>query len=278
MHLMGFALAAALAEPRSSGIMSGRRRDAQTSRPRKGLTRNDFLIMFPKVLLGCPTSEHKEYCLKEFVEGIRSLTYPNVDILLVDNSKDDSYYNKIKSLGLPVFKSPYFEKARDRIILARNILKEKVLKCNYDYFFSLEQDVIPPKDIIERLLSHNKKIVTGVYFMFRPEFGFGNKVLTPLLFTDEGNKEESRYMRFDEVEDDKLIKVRGSGLGCILINREVLETIEFRYDHKNAAFDDMWFCEDARKQGFEVFCDTSLKCKHMIMNKTQKDLWENIVK
>lgn len=36
---------------------------------------------------GCPTSSHKKYCLKEYVEAIRALTYDNFDILLGDTSK-----------------------------------------------------------------------------------------------------------------------------------------------------------------------------------------------
>ena len=117
-----------------------------------------------KILVGCPTSFHKEYCFNKYLKGIKSLTYQNHDILLVENSKDDKYINKIKKF-LPVIKGPYFESALDRIITSRNILKEKVLEGNYDYFLSLEQDVIPPKDIIERLLKHNKKVITGIYFV-----------------------------------------------------------------------------------------------------------------
>jgi len=41
----------------------------------------------PKILLGCPTSDYKEYCLKEYVKSVKTLDYPCYDILLVDNSK-----------------------------------------------------------------------------------------------------------------------------------------------------------------------------------------------
>jgi len=99
--------------------------------------------MKARVLVGCPTSEHKEYCLKEYANLLRSLTYDNFDVLLVDNSKDDRYYNKIKSLGIPVIKDKYLEGAKNRIVHSRNILRERVLNGGYDYFFSLEQDVIP---------------------------------------------------------------------------------------------------------------------------------------
>ena len=37
----------------------------------------------PKVLVGCPTSFHKDYCLKEYVVGLNKLTYKNKDILLI---------------------------------------------------------------------------------------------------------------------------------------------------------------------------------------------------
>jgi len=119
----------------------------------------------PRILVGCPTSFHKEYCLKEYAESIKNLTYKNFDVLLVDNSKDNGVYiEKIKELGLNAIKGLYFEGAMDRIVASRNILAQKTIKEDYDYFLSLEQDVIPPKDIIEQMLKSEKKIITGVYF------------------------------------------------------------------------------------------------------------------
>ena len=119
---------------------------------------------FPKVLVGCPTSNYKEYCLKEYAEAVKSLTYPNYNILLIDNSKDDIYLKKINGIGLPAKKGPWFEGALKRIITSRNILREEILEKGYDYLLSLEQDVISPKDIIERLLRHKKQVISAIYF------------------------------------------------------------------------------------------------------------------
>ena len=118
--------------------------------------------MNPKVLLGCPTSFHKEYALKEYAEAVKTLDYDNYDILLVDNSPDDIYLNKIKNLGLNVIKGEYFESAIKRIIESRNLLRKYSLDHNYDYFFSLEQDVLPNKDALSKLAMHNKEIVSGI--------------------------------------------------------------------------------------------------------------------
>ncbi len=221
-----------------------------------------------KILVGCPTSNHKFYCLKDYVKAVKNLNYKTYDILLVDNSKTNAYLSLIKK-DLPVIKGHYLENARDRIIESRNILRKKVLDEDYDYFLSLEQDVLPPRDVIERLLNYNKDIVTGVYFARDPD---GN--LTPLLYkyTD---KENVRNLTFDEVKNPNLIGVDACGLGCVLISRKVLEKIKFRYNKEDNAFDDIWFSIDAKKNGFNIFCDTSVKCKHMIRGRWS---WKDIKK
>jgi len=218
-------------------------------------------MLKPKVLVGCPTSNHKEYCLKQYAEAVKNLTYPNYDILLVDNSENDEYLKKIKKEGLPATKGPYFEGARDRIITSRNILREKTIE-SYDYLLSLEQDVIPPKDIIEKLMRHGKEIVTGVYFAnnVMPD---GTTALIPLVYklTDEKTL-SMKPLSEDEVFKDQLMQVVSCGLGCVLINKKVLEKIKFKYE-KNT-FDDRWFCIDAYKLKIPIYVDTSVRCKHLI--------------
>jgi GT2 family glycosyltransferase len=227
--------------------------------------------MLPKVLVGCPTSSHKEYCLKQYVKAVRSLTYSNYDILLVDNTKDDYYINKIKELKIPVIKGPYFENARDRIVSSRNILRREVLNKNYDYLLSLEQDIIPPPDIIQRLLTHGKKIISGVYFSYQTNNNI--TLLVPLLWKRVA-KDEVRFMLEEEIIEPQLIEVGACGLGCILISKDILKKVKFRFNKKDKGFDDMWFCYDSFKKSFRIFADTSVKCKHLIKNWS----WDGIKK
>ncbi|MDD5649904.1 MAG: hypothetical protein PHF86_05705 [Candidatus Nanoarchaeia archaeon] len=221
--------------------------------------------MNPKVLVGCPTSFHKKYALKEYVQAIKSLTYDNYDILIVENSENNDYFDEIKK-ELPCMKDKWFENARERIVHSRNILRELTLK-EYDYFLSLEQDVIPPKDIIERLLEHNKKVISALYFKTDP-----NGTLSPLLWIKDDVGIRKAYL--DEVEDDKLIEANAVGIGCILIHKDVLKEIKFRYDKEKEGFDDVFFCDDVINKGFKIFCDTSIKCKHLIKGMD----WDSIKK
>ena len=91
-----------------------------------------------KILIGCPTSDYKSYCLNEYIEGLKNLTF-KADFIIVDNSKTDEYITKIKELiedikNFKVIKdTEWFEGAKDRIIHSRNLIREMALKENYDY-------------------------------------------------------------------------------------------------------------------------------------------------
>ncbi|MFH1649069.1 MAG: hypothetical protein ABIA93_00790 [Candidatus Woesearchaeota archaeon] len=216
--------------------------------------------MHPKILVGCPTYEGKSYCLDPFSQGVRKLAYPNMDILLVDNSKKDDYARAITAAGLPVTKIPWHESAQERIVQSRNLLREKVLEGGYDFFFSLEQDVIPEPDTIKKLLSHQKKVVTGV--VVGAQMVDGKPTLVPLVYSQpKGNNEEDAlwYLPSTEINKPQLIQVKAAALGCMLIHRSVLEEIKFRY---NKGFDDMMFSKDCLLHGINMWCDTTVQPKH----------------
>lgn len=221
-----------------------------------------------KILIGCPTSDYKSYCLNEYIEGLKNITF-KADFIIVDNSKTDDYINKIKELtknlkNFKVIKDPeWFEGAKDRIINSRNLIREVALKENYDYFLSLEQDVIPPNDVVERLLKHKKDIISGVVFC---DLIINNQLTyKPMLWIkagkDQNGKELMRYLEPYEVEEENLMELRSTSLSCLLLSKKILEKIKFRY---TTGFDDVELCNDAIGLGFKIYVDTSIKCKHLI--------------
>jgi GT2 family glycosyltransferase len=225
-----------------------------------------------KVLVGGPVSDMHEYCFDDLVKSRKSLTYKNHDLLFVDNSQTDRFYKRIKEAGLPVQRIEYKDKARDRMIECRNILREHTLKNGYDYFLNLDQDIMPPDNIIERLLAHNEKIVTAIYF--NPlSLPTGEIKLRPVIGFIEGKK-----LRFLKPEDMNkgLREVDVCGSGCIMMHREVLEKLEFRYDKGSAGFDDVMFVHDAKKNGYKVYVDTSLVVKHLVGSRPW--VWKDLLK
>ncbi len=234
----------------------------------------------PKVLVGCPTADAYAYCLEEYAARVKELTYPNYDVLIADNSKEDQYEKQLQASGLPVIRTPHLPDVRERVIHARNMIREVLLKNKYDYFLSLEQDVIPPQDVIERLLSHKKPVVSGVYYK---EFVITYKVkdkpikttkqIMPLICTLLPGMEHSDRAHLctpKEVDGDKFFRIRGAGLGCIIIHRSILEHIPFRSDADRGTFDDLCFSNDLYKKSIPMYVDTSVKCKHLIRKKYDK--------
>lgn len=220
--------------------------------------------MNPKVLIGCPTCDLYEYSLQRYVDAVKEIDYDNFDLVLVDNSKNSDYVKKIEKLGIKVIKGPYYENVKQRIVDSRNLLSEYAIQHDYDYFLSLEQDVLPPKNVIQQLLSRDEYIVSGVYFAYN--INNGVRLLTPLLWKGVG-KNEVMYLSEDEVFDDRFFSVAACGLGCVLIKIEVLKFIKFRYEDSEPCFDDMFFCLDASTKGYSIYADTSIKCVHLINEK-----------
>ncbi|MBS3151229.1 glycosyltransferase family 2 protein [Candidatus Woesearchaeota archaeon] len=234
-----------------------------------------------KILVGSPVNEMYEYCIKEYTDAITSLSYKNYDILLVDNSKTDAFYKKLKSMKIKVIRGKYFEEPRDRMIDGRNILREKAINENYDFFMNIDQDVIPPRDIIERFLQHKKRVITGIYFNYRKftPRKLGSKEgeryggLFPTVWRFTNKKDVIRQLREDELTG-QLVQIASSGSGCLFIHNSVLKKINFHYSKDNDkpeknyfVFDDAYFCKDLMELKIPVYADTSMICRHLIKEK-----------
>ncbi|AJF59528.1 MAG: hypothetical protein QT03_C0001G0013 [archaeon GW2011_AR10] len=233
----------------------------------------DFAWVSQKVLVGCPTSEKKEYCLEKFVEGLKGLTYKNFDVCLEDNSKGKEYYKKLLGIAQQWNKEKFpskfeviysgltSEKARKRVVNGRNKLRKKLLGEGYDYFFSLEQDVVAPANAIEKLLSDDKKIVSAVYLNLMQDKRVN---VVAYRFDSEEHKRKGLISPLGllNILPSQVMEVAATGVGAMLIHRSVLEKISFRYEPKEKAYDDIYFARDARNAGYKIFLDSSLFCQH----------------
>jgi glycosyltransferase involved in cell wall biosynthesis len=215
--------------------------------------------MKPKVLVGCPVYSGKDYIIDRFINRIKELTYENYDILLVDNSETNDFAKKIKSLGINVVKIKYDPNSKKRLVSSRNYLREYALKNGYEYFFNLECDLIPPKDVIEQLMSHNKEVVSGWYYIgskdnVRPCLA-REWTLVDMQFTYKENI-------IEDLGENRLMKVFLGSFGCSLIHRSVLEKIKFRTYPTLSHHDDTWFYFDCEKNKIGVYVDTDILIPH----------------
>lgn len=225
--------------------------------------------IYPKVLVGGPVSDHHDYCYEEFVKSVKNLSYPNFDVFFVDNSKDNKFYEKIKKDFPNTGRIPYNENVKIRLAYSRELARKKVLEEGYDYLFCLDQDVVPPKDIIQKLMEHGKYIITGIYYnnyvKLNPNTNeYENRKLPVAWVKSLKDKNKLVTIRKDVIESGELIKIDSCGTGCILIHREILEKIKFRWEDDKEGVDDVFFCIDALNLGYEIYADTSVVCEHLV--------------
>ena len=218
-----------------------------------------------KVLVAAPICEWYEYCFPEFSKALRSLTYPKKGYFFVDNSVGMRFYQRVLAEGFKAEKSEHLHRIRDMVTRDHNRIRQKVLDDGYDYLLILDQDVIPPADVIERLMAHDKDVVSAMYFGHH-DIGQGQVQAMPFAWVFSGEHKDwnnTGYLLDSEVWTDQLLKIAFSGMGCILIKRAVLEKISFRYSLEMDAWDDRWLGVDVWDNGFEFYLDTSVKCQHL---------------
>lgn len=107
-----------------------------------------------KILVACPNNEVKEYAFQRWIDNVKSLTYPDYDILVVDNSPTEDFINKYKeqvpmeridTAGIEDLMICRINRSMERI-------RERFLVGDYQWWMNIESDVIPQTDVIEVLL------------------------------------------------------------------------------------------------------------------------------
>lgn len=227
-----------------------------------------------KILIGTIFSDVKDYVIRDWYKNVCSFTYPGFDVCAVDNSKDKKYHKKIGNYFqthssksnvqlCTVLHTPRMHR-RSEVFMAfsANYLRKFFLDNNYDVLIYLESDIIPKPDIIERLLSYNKHMVSALYFT-----GPKIKSLPMMLdvdFYSDGPKMKIRsYLQgFYEIGELEIPKeLPSAGLGCVLMYRETVQQVPFRPDETFTHHHDSTFAQDLWQKGIPNFY-VPIMCDH----------------
>ena len=152
----------------------------------------------------------------------------------------------------------YFE----RICSSRNICLETAKKLNAPAVLWLDTDTIPLiKDPIERLLSHNVDIVSGLY-MYK-------KTIVPVVINPETKKNFTFEEMRPAVETNKLLEAYGFGFGCVLVRSDLFS---YKFSHTADLGEDLHFCEQLRKDNIKLHFDPLVVCNHLTEEDAEKIL------
>ena len=149
-----------------------------------------------------------------------------------------------------VHDSPYIHYNRERLV-------QRAIDGGYSHIFFIDNDLYFEKDSLERLLSHDKDIIGA-------DYNYKKLPIEGILKTENLEGEI-----IDEMVGD-LRKCAGLGTGFLLIKLSVFEKLDhpwffFEADGHGGLRqgEDMWFCNKARKAGFDIWCDTKIKLFHL---------------
>jgi uncharacterized membrane protein len=142
------------------------------------------------------------------------------------------------------------------ITIARRNLVDIFLKSDFTHMFWVDSDMKFPIDAPMRLLARDKPIVGANYRRRR----FPNPTFTGMSGTNGAFKE---FQTTDNSPAMELIDVLPHGL--VMCKREVYEKIpqphylqEYVKEINLEIGEDIYFCQQAQKAGYEVWCDQEL--------------------
>lgn len=149
------------------------------------------------------------------------------------------------------------------LCFGRNMQAHRALGIGASHVLFLDSDMKFPPNTLERLLNRNKDIIGCTYSMRRTPRDYTHRI--------------SPTLRSIPMDGRDLFKVRGLGMGCVLIRTDVFNRIprpwfEVEYSGELEAngldahtSEDVTFFERAIAAGFNVWCDWELsqEVKHV---------------
>ncbi len=128
-----------------------------------------------KVLIATPIHQVKDYSMERWLENVAKLQleYP-ANLLLVDSSPGLDYIEKVKGYlaryGITNYKIEHLEINQEQPVgeligRSREIIRQEILKRNYDAWFSWECDQLIPSGTLKKLVGIMKEMREGDFTM-----------------------------------------------------------------------------------------------------------------
>lgn len=152
------------------------------------------------------------------------------------------------------------------ISVARNKCVEEFLARDYDYIFFVDSDTVPPPDAIVRLLSHRKKMISGVTCNLKL-CSDGILRPAPMVFKYADKKKDSFLPILKQSGVEEIV---ACGMSCCLIHKSVFtgmkspwfEERPYEKYGKKPLGEDFDFCEKVIKKGIKIHADFGVLCSH----------------
>ena len=194
----------------------------------------------------------------ECLESLRKITYPNYEVIVVDNGSEGNDADVLE------------EKYKDYIKVIRN--KENLgftggnnvgikyaMEKGSEFFLILNNDVVVKEDFLEPLVEDMLKdkkigIIGPVSYCYGSLelFSSGRKI----------NYWKGNFKGIDLFQNKK--EVDSLAGCCLLVKKEVVEKIGYFYEPYFLIFEETEYCLRAKRAGFKIVCEPRSKIWHKV--------------
>ncbi len=150
------------------------------------------------------------------------------------------------------------------IPLARNQIHDIFIgQDRGTHLLMLDSDVLPPPNLISKLLAHNKDMVGGWYakkekYPVKQADGSMATIQRPVVY-DYSTEKDGYIQRMNP--GTGLEKIDGAGAGCWLMSRKLAEKLG-KSPYGDTSGEDLILCDRIREAGYEMYVDWSLRSAH----------------
>lgn len=181
-----------------------------------------------KVLVGVPFHPKKTYAISHVLEWVEKQHFKTPEVVMRWHLGPFGEQNAVKT--------------------QREFFRKLAIEQNFDYFYSMGADTIPPLDALPRLLAHNRDVVGCVYRQ--------RKDNNPQVIAWRHGDDIKRFMNSPE----SLVMVDGMGMDAVLFSRKAFTSTG--YFEWGQSDDDYPYYDLLKARGFDIWLDKSLVCKH----------------
>lgn len=186
--------------------------------------------------------------------GLPTMSQVNTGLLMVILQWVANAGNKYNISIYPTFSVQPVDNARNQIV-------DEFLKSDCTHLFFVDADTIPPADALDKLLKHDREIVSGLTPIVQHDDSVGFYTVMNCTDLDDKRLEQNQGLK----------EMKGAGSSCILIKRSVFDKMKqpyyrFLYSDDNGkstmVSEDIYFMAMALGYGVKAYCDTTVICKH----------------
>lgn len=152
---------------------------------------------------------------------------------------------------------------------ARNLIAQKAIEEGFDRVLWLDSDMVIPEDAMTILSDDMDKgmdFVSGLYFKRKPPY-------TPVIYNDvdwkvnDDGTVEVKAVPFEDYLKNQIFLIDGSGFGCCMTSisllKDMVEKFGAPFTPLMGMGEDLAFCWRMGKAGYNLFCDSRVKCGHI---------------